>query len=288
MTLVMAWKDPAGVHLASDSRVSFGANNGEYCDVATKITRIRVRVLPPTEDGKTEEPPPDLDLHLGLAFLGGTVFSYSVREAFQAVVERLQYVPGHTDFSLERLCSILVRIMESFRPEVVDALGWNSVGQVVVAGWCPRTVEAKVYLVSIDPQSGKSSISEQLVGIGYACFGSGKSEADRLMGLNSTAPLMVLRKIARDPSMTSVGGNIQYGGVADGEQHFRSYGLQDFEVDESPKTIDIRYCLGPALMLRDRLEFQWDDFHPWITYKAPFQKSIDMLLKAGYGRPEEL
>lgn len=102
MTLCIAWKDCTGVHLASDSRVSFGSTG--KADVATKISDATVRIFAPAAplDGGSQL---IFQRVIGIAILGNITSTFSVKDAVRILLSGLQAVPGYTDVSLQGICA---------------------------------------------------------------------------------------------------------------------------------------------------------------------------------------
>src|SRR5690606_32479018 len=86
LTLCIAWRAGGNVHMASDSRLSFGSAGTTDC--AIKVVRMPFRIEGPMEDGKPGQMLTEGDI--GLCFAGSAVAALMAKEAIAEVIYATQ------------------------------------------------------------------------------------------------------------------------------------------------------------------------------------------------------
>jgi len=210
MTLCMAWRDKNDqVHLASDSRVTIATNS--YEDVAVKVTRIPCEIFPPSSDIATGAGA--LRLSLGVAFAGSHLGAYIIKESLVEVLSRLQYVPGATEISMDKIVKIAFFAYEKLSDKVCStSIGKNGICELFLTGFCFKQKRVRVFKLSTDPQTNKHSLSEALTQAmpNIELSGSGKTAKSLSKNLKVN-PLRALKDVIDDSSRVDVGGPFQYG-----------------------------------------------------------------------------
>lgn len=210
MTLCIAWKDVAGnIHLASDSRVTVANNSFE--DVAVKLTRISCEIFPPSSSISAGEGV--IRISLGMAFAGSHLGAYVIKESLVEVLGRLQYVPGSTEISMDKIAKIAFHAYEKLSNKLCStSIGSKGICEIFLAGYCPKMKAPRAFKLSTNPQSNLCSCSEILTANSnqIELSGSGKN-ATSLQANLSTSPLRALKDVIDDITREDVGGAYQYG-----------------------------------------------------------------------------
>lgn len=215
------------MHLATDSRVMIAKNS--YEDVAVKLTRISCEIFPPSSD--IAPGAGALRISLGMAFAGSHLSAYVVKESLVEVLGRLQYVPGATEVSMERIAKLAFHAYEKLSKKVCStSIGPNGICEIFLVGFCPRTRTSRAFKLSTDPNANRHSCSEILAAGGsqIELAGSGKSAASLQKKLQSE-PLRALKDVIDDPTRPDVGGAYQYGMCASND--FRIF--CEYSIDSS-------------------------------------------------------
>lgn len=145
------------------------------------------------------------------------------------------------------------------------------------------TDQARVFLLTVvaPPTGVDVTVEEILTEDGTAFFGSGASEAERHSHQSGqVAPFHVVKAIADDPHVPSVGGNIQFG-VLDSED-FRITGIRDYKVNEELREVYVGFYLGGLEILGGSSLFGNSGFAFNKPFLIPFEREIHGLLDRGY------
>lgn len=214
MTLCVAWRDGDGhVHLASDSRVTVANNSFE--DVAVKVTRIPCEIFPPSSS--LENGTGVLRISLGMAFAGSHLGAYVIKESLVEVLSRLQFVPGATEVSMDKIVKIAFHAYEKLSKKLCStSIGKNGICEIFLVGFCPKMESVRAFKLSTNASTNTHSFSEILVAGSsqIELSGSGKN-ANSLQANLQTNPLRALKDVIEDTSRQDVGGPFQYGICAD-------------------------------------------------------------------------
>lgn len=210
MTLCIAWRDKDGfVHLASDSRVTVASNSFE--DVAVKVTRIPCEIFPPSSS--LENGDGVIRMSLGMAFAGSHLGAYVIKESLVEVLSRLQFVPGATEVSMDKIVKIAFHAYEKLSKKLCStSIGKNGICEIFLVGFCPKDQSVRAFKLSTDPFTNKHSFAEILVPNSpkIELSGSGKN-AHSLQAYLNINPLRALKDVIEDVSRQDVGGPFQYG-----------------------------------------------------------------------------
>ncbi|MBX9636069.1 MAG: hypothetical protein K2Q45_00780 [Nitrosomonas sp.] len=210
MTLCIAWKDQKDqVHLASDSRVTAAKNSVE--DVAVKVTRIPCEIFPPSSNITANTGV--IRLSLGMAFAGSHLGAYVIKESLVEVLSRLQFVPGTTEISMDKIVKIAFFAYENLSKRLCStSIGEKGICEIFLVGFCLKHNRVRAFKLSTDPNTNKHSCIEILAqGTSkIELSGSGKNAPSLQTKLN-TDPLRALKDVIDDPTREDVGGPFQYG-----------------------------------------------------------------------------
>ena len=210
MTLCIAWRDTQGViHLASDSRVTVASNS--YEDVAVKVTRILCEVFPPSSNLSNGNGV--IRIPLGIAFAGSHLGAYVVKESLVEVLSRLQFVPGVSEISMDKIVKIAFHAYEKLNKRLCStSIGKNGISEIFLTGFCPKHAAVRAFKLSTDPLTNTHSCNEILTkgAPQVELSGSGKN-APSLQNKLSNNPLRALKDVIEDATRLDVGGAFQYG-----------------------------------------------------------------------------
>ena len=207
MTLCVAWRDSCGnVHLASDSRITMGQSTE---DVAVKLTRLRCEIFPPSSALTAGEA--SYSLELGITFSGSHFNAYVIKESLVEVLSRLQYIPGVTPVSMDRIAKIAYCAYESLSRKVcgIPSLGERGICSFFITGYCPDQKKNRAYKFSTTPKN-QYSFSEVLLSPGdVEMLGSGEAAGKASISYPHN-PVLALLEVIDDPAVPTVGGALQY------------------------------------------------------------------------------
>lgn len=230
MTLCIAWKDTDGnIHLASDSRVTVANNSFE--DVAIKLTRISCEIFPPSSSISAGEG--EHRISLGMAFAGSHLGAYVIKESLVEVLGRLQYVPGATEISMDKIAKLAFHAYEKLSKKLcATSIGSSGICEIFLVGYCPKACSPRAFKLSTDSQFNTHKCTEILTASSaqFELSGSGKS-APTLQANLSTNPLRALKDVIDDTTRDDVGGAYQYGICG---TEFRIYCEYMIDQDGSP------------------------------------------------------
>lgn len=210
MTLCIAWKDKKGdIHLASDSRITVATNSFE--DIAVKVTRISCEIFPPSSNFKNGQG--IISLPLGMAFAGSHLGAYVIKESLVEVLSRLQYVPGETTISMDKIVKIAFHAYEKLSKRLCStSIAGNGICEIFLTGFCPTKGFVRAFKLSTNATTNTHSFVEILTPESpqVELSGSGKSAASLQTNI-ATNPLRALKQVIDDPRRNDVGGSFQYG-----------------------------------------------------------------------------
>lgn len=149
MTLAVVWRSEGRLHMASDSRMSFG--RAGHADVGVKVMRLPIKVLG-TELDANGHTSVLFRRTYGLCFAG----SFTNAGTFKALIEDLlvdvQYVNADVRLSFDGLCRFVRHFSEKVSTEVVATLVEHGRYTFCIAGVCPeqdRLRAARFHLVQV-------------------------------------------------------------------------------------------------------------------------------------------
>ena len=266
MTLCIAWLNEDGIHLASDSRISY--RNGDYTDIGIKTYEVPVNIYPPN-DNTNDERSPLFSLKIGLSFVGNTVNSFVIKDTIIEFLKKLQVIPGYTEISLNKICELISKVYENVVNSSSQLFHDNSDTQFLLAGYCPLKNELECYHFHlIKPNDSYKSIFDKLFDeeCKFHLLGGGENYARNIIVNGERRYLHVLQKVINDERCSSVGGFIQYGYIDDTKKYFEIFGFQYTVKDENG-------CLDSKYIIRGTEHFTTLNdlgFNVSYTFIAPF------------------
>lgn len=211
MTLCIAWRDDKTVHFASDSRLTIAKNS--YADVGIKVVSLPYKILEPALPNELTSRKVLQTGELGMCFAGSVVSSLTIKESISEVLKNLQYIPGHTDLSMESIANLIFSAYKVISREICQTvIRQYGIANVIFGGACHQTKKIRVFQLSTNA-SNQASINEVLTNQSHIFIGQGAAEAE------SDTPkcpsridyLDILKSIINDTRFPGVGGHIQYG-----------------------------------------------------------------------------
>jgi hypothetical protein len=255
MTLCALQRQNQQVWVATDSRLTWRGRSVP-ADVGVKLMPLVLRVYGAVEAGSNA--PPTL-LHtrvLGLATVGSLVTTFVAKQLLEAVLSSLQAAGHLADLSMRTIAEVCAKVLESVSRDVCNAIFEDGTGQLVLVGKCLETHHPRVFVLRV-PEAGGGKvveIEEVLQENGVLYLGSGREAAE---AINPTGWLFdTVQKVADDPEVPSVGGNVQFGVLS--EDDFRIMGVRAVKVNHDLKEFYIGYfvagleILGGDAFLADR------------------------------------
>lgn len=279
MTLCAVWRRNRQIQIATDSRLSWG---GARADVGVKLMPLVLRLYHATSEGE-ERPQIAHSRILGVATVGSLATTYVAKELLEAVLSNLQFAEGLTDISMAGIAEVCARVVRSVSKEICAAIFEQGQGQLVLVGHCLATEMPRVFLLTV--AAGGISVDvvveEILTENGERFFGSGAFAAKRHRDSGTDVfPYEVVRAVARDPSESSVGGNVQFG-VLDGPD-FRLMGIRDVETNEDLKEMYVGFYIGGLEIYGGASLFGDSGFAFTRSFLSPFEREIIDLMDRGY------
>ncbi len=274
MTLVVAWRDNSDIHLAADSRLSFG-QGAAPADVGAKITVIEMRVSGPTPAGTTG-PTWTTARHLGLAVVGSLTTAAVLQATLTSVLGSLSAV-GNV-ITMDDVSSIVEQLFQHVSQAVCAAIFNQGRGELVLVGWCDGQRMNRAFLFQIDANAFPIQVtrSEVLRSNKIEYRGSGSAAALAQHG----NPLQVLKAVILDPNIPSVGGAVQYGRLRGCD--FRLLMVRDYNPDDSSKTVEVAFFLHGLPLLGTATPALPAGYSVSGTAIDPFCSDINALLARGY------
>lgn len=214
MTLSIMWRSEGRIHLASDSRISFGMAG--QVDVGVKVMRLPIRVFGTDLD--------DNGYHnvifngeYGFCFAGSLANAATFKDLIEDLLLNVQYVSHENSFSFGDICEFLCRFSGKVSTEIVSRMAQGGIYTFFITGLCPRTQRMLGAKFCLTQNAGiaTASYEECIHSDGeYIAIGSGGERFDVLMKgcpVNMHSVLLTLNEIIDEESIESVGGDIQYG-----------------------------------------------------------------------------
>lgn len=281
MTLCAVLRHPDGrLEITTDSRVTVAA--GKSADVAVKVAVVPLRLERPK--GRDQSAPMvTLERDLGVAVVGSMVTTMSTVELLRSVLANLQFVPGRADRSLRGIAELAAIVLRRISAEVCQHVFENGRGIIILAGLCPVSSLTKAISLTVTLEALVVDVTVEEIDLfdGPVFFGSGAPAARALHESHPGRSVQrIVRDVAEDPQVPSVGGNIQYGEVTDG--HFVVRGVRSLHVDHAERTARVGFYLAGIELFGGEDAFSESGFVPRKRFIDPFAQEIDALLALGY------
>lgn len=267
MTVSILWRSEGRLHLASDSRMSFGT--AVSTDIGVKVMRlpIRIRGCDVDENG-------DLNILFaktyGFAYAGSLSNAVTFKQFIEDILLDVQYVDAATPLSFEIICDFLCHFSERISTEVVSRLAEHGQYTFLLTGYCPLAQRLRGARFTLAQDAGRSIASFEEVAQEsgqYVVVGSGKAEFEKhIAGQDVTwrSVLLALNKVIDEGVVDSVGGDIQYGSF-EMNRDFSVSGIMRISVE---KAVDGDRHYGPS----EQRVFKYRGFEIYAGWTAPDDK----------------
>lgn len=211
MTLCLVWRSEKRLHMASDSRISFG--NAGFVDVGVKVMRLPVCVQGTGGDGITADIL--LRRQYGFCYAGSLANAATFRALIEDLLDRVQFVHAEHEFAFDDLCEFVRHYCSKISTTVCSCLYENGRYEFILAGFCPlqSRLRAAKFTFEHDIGVANAGYSEVAMNEGdFEALGSGREEALKLIShVDVESMLLVINQIIDEGHVESVGGDIQYG-----------------------------------------------------------------------------
>lgn len=207
MTLLVGWRSAAGLHMASDTRLTFGQKT---VDLGIKIMSAPYRIYGP---GDKDETNIVAEGDLGLGFAGSAVAALTLTATLRDVLITMQGAPGFTDFGLDGVVDLLWRTYDTQQNHLCAVMDKNGVAAVLVFGFCERQQKQRAFLLDVDAcfQRRRREVLEDVGMVEFLGSGGPAARAALKAAPSLATVLPVVQAVIDDPSVPGVGGAPQYG-----------------------------------------------------------------------------
>lgn len=253
MTLSLLWRSEGRLHLASDSRMSFGAAGST--DIGVKVMRLPVRILGCDLDNVGELNTLFAQTY-GFAYAGNLSNAATFKQFIEDILLDVQYVDTATPLSFEAICDFLCHFSERISTEVVSRLAQNGQYTFLLAGYCPlaQRLRGARFTLTQDAGRGVASYEEVAKEDGqYVAVGSGATEFEKIIAgqeVSWRSVLLTLNKVIDEGVIDSVGGDLQYGSFGK-NLNFSVFGITRISQEEADDR-DLHYGPAEARVLKYR------------------------------------
>lgn len=218
MTMCVFWKDVENnIHAATDSRLNNKITTLDHC---LKLSRLQCNVYDAGEDELKKT------VKLAVAFCGGFISSYTIKESLSEILDRVSLLPDSSSLSMSLIADVALSVYKRIVPDIIDyALSGDSACMFYLIGYCENDKEMQMYKIGCQANTN---------GIGYSftkdkCFANKNYELDgsgasfvrnqgntdaivhRYLKKDSRYGMLdLLQSVIDDDGCKSVGGAIQY------------------------------------------------------------------------------
>lgn len=214
MTLSVLWRSDGRLHMASDSRMSFGVHG--HADVGVKVMRLPIRVVG-TELDDSDRLVMLFEGTYGFCYAGSLANAATFKLFIEDLLLDVQYVSTDVPLSFDELCRFLCHFCAKVSTEVIASLTEAGRYTFFVAGLCPqanRLRGARFHLTQADGKS-RAVFEEVVTGDGQVvAVGTGAAQFEAAMGGQAVTMrnvLLAINRVIDEGAVQTVGGDIQYG-----------------------------------------------------------------------------
>lgn len=267
MTLSVLWRSEGRLHLASDSRISFGPAG--FADVGIKVMRLPIRVM---GTGMDERGGFEIlfEQTYGFCYAGNMSNAATFKQLVEDLLVDVQYLPANDPLTFNDLCQFFCRFCGMVSSEIMSKLAEKGGYTFFVAGLCPQSGKLHGARFSLTQNSGRTVVTFDEVAQAegeYVALGSGAERFDTLFDGQCAQTLKVLstlNAVIDDATVDSVGGDIQYGSF-DGGGRFQVSGVVRISVEEA---FEDGRQYGPTA----RRSWRYRGFDIYDEWKIPGEK----------------
>lgn len=278
MTLCAIWTDGENVQMATDSRLVVG---DYFVDTSVKVMAIPISILEPSSKGLHEQKP-YVQRTYGMCAAGHVAPTMAVTDSLRVLLSSVWAVPGQADLSMDSLASIVASMLERIWYKCADGLGNDVFAQVAFVGYCPARKRQRAFLLITEAvYPAHVEVREVEPTPRGLYFGSGRRAAEALLeGRAELTPPEIVRAVANDPAVPSVGGRVQYGRMAG--ENFQVFSVIDYDVDHEARAITVGYYFAGVDLTGPGRPALPDGYHLLPRAVDPFAREPAELAQAGY------
>lgn len=267
MTVSILWRSDGRLHLASDSRMSFGTAGAT--DIGVKVMRLPIRVRGCDLDDKGALTVLFAQTY-GFAYAGSLSNAATFKQFIEDLLLDVQYVDRDTPLSFDVICDFLCHFSERISTEVVSCLAKNGQYTFLLAGYCPSAKRLRGAVFSLAQDAGRSVASYQEVAQEegqVVAVGTGATEFQKHIAgqeVSCRSVLLALNKVIDEGLVDSVGGDIQYGSFGK-NRDFSVSGITRISTEEA---VDGERQYGPS----EQRVFKYRGFEIYAGWTVPDDK----------------
>jgi len=289
MTLCLAWKQGNSINFASDSRLT-NPDKTVLTNYASKIFKINVEIykdLPEVFSGKPEKS--IYQATYGLCFCGSYINGSVLADTIENFLSNI-LIGQQSDISIDNLSNIAFAIYKQVTKQLIEINRSKGLSEVLFGGYCLKTNNFKLYkfspkeYVSAQPlkfEKEEIILDNQTILIGDT---EAKQIAEELLNKinDDYTRYHVLKEIIQDPTLPTVGGNIQVGHFK--PYRFKTHGISEpviiLDTNGNLKVGDIYTLSGLVLDIGNtNSELFSGNIHTYEAFFCPFQKEKSELVK---------
>lgn len=256
MTLCIIWRNNNTVHMAADSRLSFGSARA---DIAIKISREYYSIRGADQGANRGAVIADGDV--AFCFAGSGSGSVFMKESLSGILGELQAVPGWHGVSFADTAGLIFEAYKIITLRLTAAIFDAGFVDLVVAGLCPVQGDYRTFICKTKViKSGEGATQEHTLTEvlsdqpSHMFIGNGAPSARTKVAALGRSPtsrdlLRILKEVIDDPTVPGVGGAIQYGFFD--KTTFATRGILEVTPGDDVDPSQIHYWRG-ALDLRDQ------------------------------------
>lgn len=236
MTLSVLWRSDGRLHMASDSRMSFGAVG--HADVGVKVMRLPVRVLGTDIGDDAGNLQVLFERTYGFCYAGSLANAATFKQLVEDLLLDVQYVSPDIPLSFDELCRFLCHFSAKVSTEVVARLMENGQYTFCLAGLCPQTKVlrgARFHLRNVNGRT-EAEFEEVVQADGeFVAVGSGAPEFEEVLAgrpAETRVVLLAINQVIDEGKVPTVGGDIQYGSF-NNHAHFTVSGITRISTEEA-------------------------------------------------------
>lgn len=174
-------------------------------------------------------------------------------------------------------------MFESLAREMCQSIAHAGIAELLLGGYCPFKNAVRAFRLWIDFSAFPIKVvAEEFWPAAEPVFlGSGAPAARALLLAEPhLTAYAIIKRVAEDTNVPSVGGALQVGYFQGREFHVTA--IQDYSVDVSSKTVSVR-ILHRGMDLRHFMKaLDAEDMNFAITFVQPFEKDLDRLIADGF------
>jgi hypothetical protein len=219
MTICAVFKNPQGIWIISDSRLSV---DHARLDVGVKISALQYKIIGPTEtDGQTRKT--IADGRLGFCFAGSSLAAYAIKEAVSEIAYNIQTTIDKKSLSFSHLSLIIFDAYNHILRKIGPLLPDIRNTQIVVCGRLPGDTSCQAFRLKLRSDGTVDSGELHFDQSPHELFGSAANSIDLEKTSSLGSLIHEINRVVSDESHKDVGPPLQIGHLSN-EGEFRCLG----------------------------------------------------------------